>query len=127
MRTIRERLIHNPYKAGRLLGLYQAVLTSELRGNPLPFKGDRDSCEFLLSGIASNQQGYLKVKNPIYRLVFNEAWVEHQLSELRPYSHLLSQWLTENYDDTYLLRGADLQAAIAWSADRHLSDDDYRF
>ena len=127
LRTIRDRLTRDPYRSGRLLGLYQQVLTSELSGDPLLFEGNREECEFLLSGIASNQQGYLRVKNPIYRLVFDRAWVERQLADLRPYAQLLGQWMAANCDDTYLLRGAELQAALAWSANRRLSNEDYRY
>ena len=127
LRTIRDRLTRDPYRAGRLLGLYQQVLQSESGGEPLRFEGERNGYELLLSGIASNQQGYVRVKNPIYRRVFDEAWIERQLDELRPYAQSIAQWVASNGDDIYLLRGDDLQAALTWSADRRLSDEDYRY
>ncbi|WP_017327007.1 CHASE2 domain-containing protein [Synechococcus sp. PCC 7336] len=127
LRTIRDRLIREPRRAGRLLGLYQQVLKSEQVGELLPFEGDRKGCELLLSGIVSNQQGYLRVKNPIYHLVFDRAWVERQLADLRPYAQLLSQWLDSNGDEIYLLQGTHLQDALDWSADRRLSDADHRY
>jgi hypothetical protein len=40
--------------------------------------------ELLLSGLVEKQQGFLKVKNPIYQNVFDLEWVEEQLASVRP-------------------------------------------
>ncbi|MCG8365385.1 MAG: AAA-like domain-containing protein, partial [Pseudanabaenales cyanobacterium] len=46
----------------------------------------REQIELLLSGLVVKDRGRLKVKNRIYREVFNLEWVDNQLAALRPYS-----------------------------------------
>ncbi len=36
--------------------------------------------ELLLSGLVIKQQDMLKVHNRIYQIVFNDQWIEHQMS-----------------------------------------------
>jgi hypothetical protein len=82
-----------------LLGLYQQVLqTEELREwedtsdswhpqpllSPVPTDDSREQTELLLSGLVERHKGYLRVKNPIYRKIFNSEWVLKQLDNLRP-------------------------------------------
>ncbi|MEM9537044.1 MAG: CHASE2 domain-containing protein [Cyanobacteria bacterium P01_E01_bin.45] len=130
LRTIRDRLTRNPTTASRLLGLYKQVLRSESSQDTLQSlqaHGQQPYYDLLLSGIVSDEQGQLRVKNPIYRTIFDEAWVEQQLAELRPYATAFDRWLRAQGDSTFLLRGAELDAALAWSASRRLSDEDYRY
>lgn len=122
-RTIRDRLLHDEQRAGRLLGLYQQILTQ-----PVPIDDSREQVELLLSGLVIKQQGLLQVANPIYREIFNTAWIKQQLAALRPYSQSLDAWIASHFrDQSRLLRGQALRDAQQWAQSKSLSDVDYQF
>jgi WD40 repeat protein len=124
LKTIRDRILHNEQRSGRLLGLYQEILhSSELASN------DSDGqLELRLSGLVVKQQGKLKVYNHIYQSVFNWNWVEKEFAKLRPYSEALTAWFHFNCrDESRLLRGKALEDALSWAANKSLSDRDYKF
>lgn len=124
LRTIRNRLLYDEQMAGRLLGTYQQILL----GEEVLSDDSREQIELLLSGLVVNHQGKLKVKNQIYRAVFNSQWVAKQLDKLRPYAQNFQAWITSEYqDESQLLKGIRLQAALNWSENKKLSDLDYRF
>jgi len=124
LKTIRDRLLRNQQKAGLLLDLYQQILQQRT----ITADGNLEQTELRLSGIVVQQQGMLKVYNRIYRQVFDLAWVEKQLSKLRPYSDSFNAWVDSNrQDESRLLRGEALQDALTWAKHQHLSDLDYRF
>ncbi|WP_246275503.1 AAA-like domain-containing protein [Brasilonema bromeliae] len=127
--TIRDRLLFNEQRAGRLLGLYQQVLQAEEnQTSGVPTDDSREQTELLLSGLVEKHDGYLKIKNPIYRSVFNSEWVLRQLDNLRPYSQAFNAWVISGYqDESRLLRGRALQEVLDWSGRKSLSDLDYRF
>lgn len=149
LRTIRDRLLCNAQRAGRLLGLYQQIWLRDQAFDPAlsdPALGDsalgdsaltnsenasessRDQIELLLSGLVVRKQGRLQVKNQIYRRVFNQAWISQQLRTLRPYAPALEAWVTASQqDNSRLLRGQALLDAQAWAQDKSLSDTDYQF
>ncbi|BAY50102.1 WD-40 repeat-containing protein (plasmid) [Scytonema sp. HK-05] len=134
LRTIRDRLLFNEQQAGRLLGIYQQLLQAsstengELLKNSVPTDDSREQTELLLSGLVEKHNGYLKIKNPIYRHVFNSEWVVKQLDNLRPYSQTFNAWVISNYqDESRLLRGQALRDAQKWSQGKSLSDLDYQF
>lgn len=147
LRTIRDRLLFHEHRAGRLLGLYQQVLQAEeagergsggLEGNllspsplrhlPVPTDDSREQTELLLSGLVEKHNGYLKIKNPIYRSVFNAQWVIKQLDNLRPYSQTFNAWVASGYkDESRLLRGQALKDTQNWAQGKSLSDLDYQF
>ncbi|WGV25130.1 AAA-like domain-containing protein [Halotia branconii] len=128
LRTIRDRLLYNEQRAGRLLGIYQQILQAEAGNPPVAIDDSREQKELLLSGLVEKHNGYLKIKNPIYRHVFNAEWVERQLDNLRPYSQIFNAWITSNYrDESRLLRGKALKDAQNWSLGKSLSDLDYKF
>lgn len=78
LKTIGDRLVKqsNSYS---ILKLYQQVLQEG------SIKPDNSSMivQLLLSGVCSQQEGEIKVTNPIYAAVFNQKWVENQLAQLR--------------------------------------------
>ncbi|WP_009633846.1 AAA-like domain-containing protein [Synechocystis sp. PCC 7509] len=121
LQTVRDRLLRNEQRAGSLLKLYQQILVGEVASD-----GSREQIELLLSGLAIEQNGQLQVKNRIYQEVFSLAWVEKQLTALRPYSQALQAWLA-NHDSAKLLRGEALNQAQKWAEDKSLSDYDYQF
>ncbi|HBB30805.1 MAG TPA: hypothetical protein DDZ80_29100 [Cyanobacteria bacterium UBA8803] len=124
LRTIRDRLLCNEQRTGRLLGLYQQIL----QGVEVPADDSRDRIELLLSGLVVKQQGLLKVKNRIYQEVFNTEWVDKQLNSLRPYSQAFEAWIvSKQTDPSRLLRGQALIDAQKWALGKSLSDEDYQF
>ncbi|KAI9130943.1 AAA-like domain-containing protein [Acaryochloris sp. CCMEE 5410] len=124
LRTVQNRLLNHSASAGRRLGLYQQVL----QATAIPAEESPDQTDLILSGLVVKQDGQLRVKNPIYRQVFNQAWVEKQLGRLRPYKTSLEFWLaSEQQDESRLLRGQTLQEALDWSQGKRLSDEDHQF
>lgn len=142
LRTIRDRLLFDEQQAGRLLGIYQQVLQVEEdqeqesggeKFSPLPLHSvpsddSKEQTQLLLSGLVERNNGYLKIKNPIYRNVFNAQWVLRQLDNLRPYSQTFNAWVASCYkDESRLLRGQALKDTQNWSQGKSLSDLDYKF
>ncbi len=152
LKTICDRLLFNEHRASRLLGLYQQILQQETADTevprPQPFADPQqepstaanpkpkiqilpdspEQAHLLLSGLVEKYNGTLRVKNRIYRAVFNEAWVSTQLDRLRPYAQSLNAWVDSGFqDESRLLRGQALQAAMDWAQGKGLSNLDYQF
>jgi WD40 repeat protein len=124
LRTIRDRLLRDPLRQGRLLGLQRALLET----GSLPVDDSPEQRAFLLTGLAMGRNGRLYTMNPIYGAVFNLTWVETQLRALRPYALALEQWCaSQRQDVSRLLHGQALQEALSWAANRQLSDLDYHY
>ncbi|EKV03259.1 WD40 repeat-containing protein [Leptolyngbya sp. PCC 7375] len=124
LRTIRDRLLYDDNRAGRLLGLYQRWL----EGQAIPTDDSRDQIDLLLSGLMVRHDGHLEAKNQIYENVFTLEWVQRQLTALRPYSEMFNAWVTsQQIDESRLLRGQALHDAQVWARGKSLSDLDYRF
>jgi WD40 repeat protein len=133
LKTIRDRLcrcpsgnriLRNSQRAARLLGIYQQILQrGEIASDDSP-----EQMELLLSGLVEKQQGFLKVKNPIYQNVFDLEWVEERLASVRPYTQAFDAWIASLQQDTSrLLRGQALKEASYWAQGKSLSDLDYQF
>jgi WD40 repeat protein len=124
LRTIRDRLLRNEKRAGRLLGLYQEILKEkEFCSND-----STEEWELRLSGLVVKRNGKLSVYNPIYENIFNQDWVRQELDKLRPYSEAFTVWLGgSSQDESRLLRGKALQEAQEWAKGKSLSDLDYQF
>lgn len=160
LRTIKNCLLFNEQKAGRLLGLYQKILAASVQeeekklfphtdqpiegetlneelalasaslpiNSPVIVDDSQEQSDLLLSGLVEKCNGYLRIKNPIYRSVFNPRWVARQLDALRPYSQALNAWVASTcQDSSRLLRGEALQDAQNWTQGKSLSDLDYQF
>jgi WD40 repeat protein len=124
LRTIRDRILIQEQRAARLLGIYQQILQ---RGE-IASDDSREQMELLLSGLVEKQQGFLKVKNPIYQKVFDCLWVKEQLASVRPYSQVFDAWIASlQQDNSRLLRGQALKDAQSWAQGKSLSDLDYQF
>ncbi|MBW4447825.1 MAG: AAA-like domain-containing protein [Spirirestis rafaelensis WJT71-NPBG6] len=133
LRTIRDRLLQNQQRAGRLLGLYQQILQSSQppfeKGGEGGIASDDSSeqMELRLSGLVVKQEK-LKVSNRIYAAVFNQTWVDQAFAKLRPYAQALTAWLDSGcQDESRLLRGQTLRDAQTWTVGKSLSDQDYQF
>ncbi|HEY9612531.1 AAA-like domain-containing protein, partial [Allocoleopsis sp.] len=145
LKTIRDRLLSNEQRAGRLLGLYQQILTSPTQEGEMGRWGDREisqipNClgiladdspeqmELRLTGLVVKREGKLTVYNRIYESVFSQTWINKELANLRPYSESITAWLASNCQDkSRLLRGKALQEAIDWRVGKNLSYQDVQF
>jgi WD40 repeat protein len=124
LKTIRDRLLRNEQRAGRLLGLYQQIL----RQGAIEADDSPEQSELRLSGLIVKRQGKLQAYNPIYQGVFNEQWVNRELEKLRPYAQAIAAWeVSGERDDSRLLRGQALKDALAWSVGKSLGNLDYQF
>jgi len=123
-KTIRDRLLRTPKRAGRLLGIYQQILTQ----GEIPYDDSPEQMELRLTGLVVQNDEKLTVYNRIYQKIFNSSWVAQELDNLRPYSEDIKAWILSGcQDDSRLLRGQKLQDALTWSYDKSLSDRDYQY
>ena len=126
--TIRDRVLSVEEKLrGRMLGCYQQVLADG------ELKDDRseERSKLRLTGLVVRRDGRLVSYNSIYRLVFNNLWVERQLVDLRPefYASAFRAWQDseESQNKSFLLRGQALEQADIWARGKRLSDGDEQF
>jgi hypothetical protein len=124
LRTIRDRILRDENRSGRLLSLFQQILQQgELEAGDRP-----EQWELQLSGLVVKQQGRLRIYNPIYAEIFNSTWVQKQLDSLRPYATAFSIWIdSKGNDESRLLRGQALRESLDWSHGKNLSEQDYHF
>jgi hypothetical protein len=140
LKTIRDRLLRNQERIGRLLGLYQQILADMTLPNGAEntakesiaqynlAKYSSQKMELLLSGLIVQDGGKLRVYNQIYASVFNREWIHQELAKLLPYSESICAWEASNHTDaSRLLQGRALAEALIWAADKSLSDRDYQF
>lgn len=88
LRTIRDRIFRNARSSKRLLRLYQQILQQ----GKIAARNCQEHLELQLSGLASQQQGSLVVKNLVYQAVFNLYWVRKQLNALDTRTISLPAW-----------------------------------
>jgi WD40 repeat protein len=145
LRTIRDRIGRNDHWRAGLLWIYQQVLRADpafypdglpgdqleqspQRANGVKTNDSREQAELVLTGLVVPTGGYLQVRCPIYRHIFNLDWVEQQLAALRPYAEALRAWVTSGQSDgSRLLRGQSLRDALVWAEGKGLSSLDYHF
>lgn len=126
LKTIRDRLLSNKQKTGRLLGLYQEILQK----GAIDADNSEDHAELCLSGLVVRQEGLLKVYNRIYAAVFNQDWISEELAQLRPifYTEALNRWLaSDGQDCSCLLDEQALLDTLSWFMGKRMSHDDYIF
>ena len=123
LKTIRDRIMANEERSGRLLGLYQRIV----QAGQIPAEGSEEQIELRLTGLIREEQGCLQVANPIYAAVFDAAWLEAGLMKLRPYGSSIAAWLaSDREDDSRLLRGQALKNALDWASENRSLDDQDR-
>ncbi len=124
LKTIRDRLLRNEKRIGKLLGLYQRIL----KNGAIEADDSPEQTELRLSGLVVKRDSKLVVYNKIYQEVFNQTWVSKELERIRPYSEAITAWINSNYEDTSrLLRGQALKDALSWAMDKSLGNIDYQF
>jgi len=126
--TIRDRVLSVEEKLrGRMLGCYQQVLAD----GELEDDRSEERSKLWLTGLVVRRDGRLVSYNPIYGAVFNNAWVEGQLADLRPefYASAFRAWqdAEDGQNQSFLLRGQAIEQAESWAIGKRLSDDDDRF
>jgi WD40 repeat protein len=124
LRTIRDRLLRNEQSASRLLSIYQEILHQGW----VEVDNSVEQSELLLAGLVHLQNDQLRIHNSIYAIIFDQAWIDRELANLRPYSQVLNDWLLSGRsDESKLLRGKSLSQVQEWIQGKRLSDDDYQF
>jgi len=124
LRTIRDRLLKQEQRAGLLLGKYQEIWQKEA----ITTDGSKEQQELLSSGLIMKDDDKLKVSNPIYREIFNNHWIERELSKLRPYLEAMTAWFDSRcQDESRLLRGQALADALAWKKRNSFGASDHQF
>ena len=128
LRTIRDRLLDrdrlhdNESKIWQLLGIYKQIIDLE----KIKVNSNREQTELQLSGLVTQEEGYLRIANLIYQRIFNQDWVEKRLNNLRPYAAKMTDWISSQ-DRSFLLDGDELKKALIWSEDKSLNPDDRKF
>jgi WD40 repeat protein len=127
LKTLQERILRLDERGrGRLLGMYQQILV----GEGIEVDESYEQMQLRLTGLVVKQDGKLTVYNPIYKAVFDRAWIDRALADLRPgfYAEAMKAWQESGeWDESLLLRGQALQDALKWGNDKNLSDIDNRF
>jgi len=73
--TIGDRLLREPHHGTGPLEIYRTILTL----GTVPTDGSSEQSELMLSGLVVRRDGALWVANPLYREVFDAAWIDHHL------------------------------------------------
>ncbi|MEI6331881.1 MAG: tetratricopeptide repeat protein [Pseudanabaena sp. ELA645] len=90
-----------------------------------------EQIQLRLTGLVVKRGNRLTVYNPIYAAVFDRAWVERTLADLRPefYGSAFREWqdAEAGQNQGFLLRGHALEEAEVWAKGKKLSDIDEQF
>jgi len=89
LRTICNRIFRSEQHASHLLKLYQHILE---QGSAVA-DNSSEQAELRLSGLVVKRNNVLEVYNPIYKAVFNQAWVEEALAKFQPQDEAIAQRL----------------------------------
>ena len=127
--TIQERVLNrNPSLTVDILSQYQKLFSQKY----IDVDNRNEQIELRLTGLvklkSSTACSQLEIYNPIYAAVFNQDWVQAQLTNIRPYGAALSLWIhSQQTEESALLTGKILRDAISWSQNKTLSLTDYQF
>ena len=90
-----------------------------------------EQIQLRLTGLVVKRGNRLTVYNPIYAAVFDRAWVERALADLRPdfYGSAFRAWqeAEAGQNQGFLLRGQALEDAEVWARGKRISDVDEQF
>ncbi|MCK5872326.1 MAG: AAA-like domain-containing protein [Methylococcales bacterium] len=123
-KTISDRIKADETVAAELLGVYQQII---IHGN-IKAEGSYPQMVLRLTGVVVKRSAKLCVYNRLYAKIFSAAWVESELTKLRPYSQALISWeSSDRKDQSRLLRGEALKTALVWATNKNLTPSDYQF
>ncbi|MCA2718145.1 AAA-like domain-containing protein [Microcystis sp. M169S2] len=119
--TIEKRLLDNEAKAFDRLGLYKEVWENE----QIHYQNTPEQIELTLSGLVLEDEGQLRLYNPIYKDIFNLNWVEQEKAKLRLYIEEFENWekwekwketnnLAYDLQERYLLYGTKCDRVQQW-------------
>jgi hypothetical protein len=119
--TIEKRLLDNEAKAFDRLGLYKEVWENE----QIHYQNTPEQIELTLSGLVLEDEGQLRLYNPIYKEIFNLNWVEQEKAKLRLYIEEFENWekwekwketnnLAYDLQERYLLYGTKCDRVQQW-------------
>ncbi|MFP4575884.1 MAG: AAA-like domain-containing protein [Coleofasciculus sp.] len=123
LRTIRDRIFCNQQHLLFCLDTYRQILDCGeiIYNNP-------EYIDLILSGLVVCKHNKIKVYNRIYKLVFNQKWLEDVMNALRPYNRNFLAWLNSGCQDkSKLLWGVQLRKAWRWAKEQTLGRQDYIF
>ena len=127
--TIRDRVITvGDDLRGQMLSYYRQILSDgELESD----NNSQEKEKLRLTGLVVKRNGKLRSYNPIYRLVFNNDWIDKQLADLRSplYAAAFKAWDIADAEQKqdYLLRGQILKEAEEWASEKRTSYEDRSF
>lgn len=112
---------NSPVSTASKLSLYRRILLEERVDSN---KNDRAQSELRLAGlvkdISTNGKNVLRIRNVIFRRVFDLAWLnEHSSYSSISDAHL--RWVNALKSNGYLLHGQALDDALAWSEGKEIS------
>lgn len=82
LRTIRHRLLHKSAQTHQLLDLYEQIwLQGEISTEQYPVQVELQ-LELMLAGLVEKHDGGLRLRNKIYRAVFNQDWIQQERSKV---------------------------------------------
>jgi hypothetical protein len=124
LRTIERRILIDEKMLGELLDIYQKIYQQ----GEIVSQNTGEEGKLQLSGLVVKRNNHLQVYNPIYREVFNQQWIDNQLTALRPYSEAFRAWFNSGcQDSSWLLRGNALKTAEEWANSKNVSYQDKQF
>lgn len=101
-----ENELANPYS---LLQLYRQILTQ----NEVTFTKNLEQTALLKIGLVVLNQNKLVIAHPLYKSVFNQVWVNRELSTIHPYDKIRLQFLNLSKTGQHPYRV--LEAILAWT------------
>ncbi|MCX5984171.1 MAG: AAA-like domain-containing protein [Nostocales cyanobacterium LacPavin_0920_SED1_MAG_38_18] len=113
LRTIRNRLIAEKELIYKKLEIYRQIL----RSYSIDTDDTPEKMALRLSGLVVKQQGKMSIYNPIYEKVFNEDWIDKQLSliSVSPSSEINSDSKNIKFLNKFLSHGVLATIAIILS------------
>ncbi|MEM9273725.1 MAG: AAA-like domain-containing protein [Cyanobacteria bacterium P01_F01_bin.143] len=125
LKIIRNQLLNNEQKAGYLLELYRQIR----QAGKFIAQDISEEQELSLTELVVKRDGKLRVYNPIYGTIFDEAWIDAELNKLRPYAQSFRAWISSGKTDaSRLLRGEALMEAEEWTNGKSsLNNEDREF
>lgn len=104
--------------APAMIGLYRRLLRE---GRIAQDVGDRLALKLRIAGLVTQRTdeagAWLEPRNRIFATVFDDAWASEQL-RARAFADPLTRWVDGGKRDEDLLRGDQLDEAVAWTAGR---------
>jgi hypothetical protein len=119
--TIERRFLSNEAKAFDLLVLYKEIWEN----GQINYQNTSEQIELTLSGLVLEDEGQLRLYNPIYKEIFDLNWVEQERAKLRLYIEEFENWekwekwketnnLAYDLQERYLLYGTKCDRVQQW-------------